>query len=329
MSNARLDKGWSFHGLKAVILQNSFLRAVVLPEVGARIYRLIYKPRDQGLLWNHPRIAPAKVPFGARYDDVWCGGWDELFPNNQECEINGEIFPDHGETWAVEWDWQAAESADEVSVTFYCRTRISDVAVRKTILLRSGEPRLRVAYVLENKSSVRIPMLWNLHVAMSVSENHRIEFPPMKVRAEPDYPGSLLGAPDESTWPMIATSSGPVDLRRVPPLSNPKLHFFYGVDLQEGWCGVTDTASRLAYGLAFDPSIFQSCWLFGSFGLWRNLQVAVLEPSTGYPFNLNQAVRDGTCGWLEAQQRIETSVVFSVAENLSGISAITHEGEIL
>src|SRR2546425_6753510 len=151
MFQARVDTSWTKDDLRTVILENSLLRVVILPEVGARIHHLVYKPLDTNLLWNHPRIAPARLPFGVRYDDVWPGGWDELFPNNEPGVINGELFPDHGEIWSVEWDSETAESADGVSASFYCRTRISDVSIKKTVSLRSGEPKVRVSYSLRSE----------------------------------------------------------------------------------------------------------------------------------------------------------------------------------
>jgi len=328
MFQARVDTSWTKDDLRTVILENSLLRVVILPEAGARIYHLVYKPLDTDLLWKHPRIRPARLPFGARYDDVWPGGWDELFPNNEPGVINGELFPDHGEIWSVEWDSETAESADGVSASFYCRTRISDVSIKKTVSLRSGEPKVRVSYSLKNASGTAIPILWNLHVAMDVSEHHRIEFPPMKVRVEPTYPGTLVGAPDKSSWPLITGPQGTVDLRKVPPASKKKLHFFYGLNLAEGWCGVINTHLRLACGLSFDRSVFPCCWLFGSFGGWRNLNVAVLEPSTGYPFSMERAIQNKTCAWLDVGQVIETSVIFGVAEGLASISGISPQGDI-
>ena len=328
MFPARVDTSWTKHDLRTVILENSLLRVVILPEVGARIHQLIFKPLDINLLWNHPRIAPERIPFGARYDDVWPGGWDELFPNNEPGVINGELFPDHGEIWSVNWDTETAESANEASASFHCRTRISDVSIRKTIALCSGEPKVHVSYSLKNESGIAVPLLWNLHVAMDVSEHHRIEFPPMKVRVEPFFPGTLTEAEAESSWPFVKLPQGQVDLRRVPPATEKKLHFFYGLGLAEGWCGVTNTQLGLACGLSFDRSVFPCCWLFGSFGGWRNLNVAVLEPSTGYPFNMESAMQNKTCAWLEAGQIIETSVIFGVAQGLSSINTISPDGEI-
>ncbi len=122
---------------------------------------------------------------------------------------------------------------------------------------------------------------------------------------------------------------GTVDLRKIPSPSEKRLHFFYGYELSEGWCGLTNTQTGLACGVAFDRKIFHSCWLFGSFGGWRNLNVAVMEPSTGFPYEVAQAVRNGTCTQFAPGEEIRTAVVLSVAENISRIQSITAEGEIV
>ena len=98
---------WSYRGLRTVVLENRLLRLVVLPEAGAKIWQITYKPYDADLLWNNPRIAPARLPGNSRYDDVWSGGWDELFPNDEIALIEGESYPDHGELWTGEWERRA------------------------------------------------------------------------------------------------------------------------------------------------------------------------------------------------------------------------------
>ncbi|HEV2492478.1 MAG TPA: DUF5107 domain-containing protein [Terriglobia bacterium] len=329
MRKVRVDADWHFHGLRAVILENEFLRAVILPEVGARIQQLVYKPRDIGLIWSHPRIKPARLPFGAGYDNAWCGGWDELFPNNIPENIVGDAYPDHGEVWAAEWDSRVGEDGAKAFAKFSCRTPISDVAIEKTFSLCPGDHRLYASYVLRNCSQATLPILWNLHIALVVSEHHELAYPPMKVRLEPSFLGTLDGAPLDFTWPAVPMPHGTVDLRKIPSPSEQRTHFFYGHKFSEGWCGLTDTQTGLACGVAFDPKVFRSCWLFGSFGGWRNLSVAVMEPSTGFPYEIARAVRDGTCPKFAPGEEIRTSVVFSVAESVARIRSITPEGEIV
>ncbi len=41
-------------GFRAVTLENETISVTVLPEKGADIYRLVYKPRQMDILWKSP-----------------------------------------------------------------------------------------------------------------------------------------------------------------------------------------------------------------------------------------------------------------------------------
>ena len=66
--------------LATVDLENRWLKVRVLPEVGAKIYDLIWKPTGRNILYHNPRIAPQVYPIESEFDNYWCGGWDEA-PN--------------------------------------------------------------------------------------------------------------------------------------------------------------------------------------------------------------------------------------------------------
>jgi len=327
MPQITVDTSGSLHGLRTVALENEFLRVVILPELGARIFDIIYKPLNVNILWHNPTVLPQKQGLGASYDDVWCGGWDELFPTNEAGQIGDKAFPDHGEIWSSAWNFDVFSTAKEASASLSCRTPISDIQITKAITLRARERKMHVAYSVCNCSATPFPFLWNLHPALAVSEYHRVNFPSMKVHFQPGHPGTPEGVPLESSWPMLETREGPLDLRVVPPREAKRMYFLYGADLPEGWCGLTDSHSRLAYGLAFDRSVFRSCWLFATYGAWRGLTTVVLEPSTGYSRLIETATQEATCPRL-TQDRIQTSVVFAIREDIANITSISPDGDI-
>src|SRR5256885_5696160 len=98
---------WSYRGLRTIVLENELLRVIILPEAGAKIWQITYKPLDADLLWNNPRVPPARLPLNSRYDDVWCGGGGELFPDDEGLVIEREIYPDHGEVLDREGDFHS------------------------------------------------------------------------------------------------------------------------------------------------------------------------------------------------------------------------------
>jgi len=324
----RVNSDWTYRGLRVVTLENRFLQLAILPEAGAKIWQITYKPLDVELLWNNSRISPSRLPANSRYDDVWSGGWDELFPNDEVAVIDGESYPDHGELWTGEWTAEPFENTNYVGVRLCYLTPISSIEVEKTIRLYRDHSRINFHYRFINKGRTRFPFLWKLHPAMAVSPQHRVDFPDMKVVVESGFPGTLTGAPEVSDWPTVRTSEGDIDLRRIPPEDARQLYFFYGTEMKGNWCALTNSATGLACGLQFDPKIFPCCWLFATYGGWRNYNVAVLEPCTGYPLNFEAMKAAGRHRRLAPNESLETDVSFLVQEGLCSVGAIDASGKM-
>jgi len=329
MENLTLSLDWKFRGLRTVLLENRFLRIVVLPEAGAKIWQITYKPLDAPLLWNHPRIAPERQTIHAPYDDVWSGGWDELFPNDEAGPLLGDTYPDHGELWTGNWSAEPFQTPDAVGVHLTLATPISNFKVERTLQLRKNSASFEIRYRFTNQGLEPFPFLWKLHPAFAVSADHRIDFPAMTVVREPQFAGTLSAAPLKFPWPHAPQNGSSLDLRQVPDAASRAVHFFYGTELADGWCGVTNRANGLATALRFDPEVFSSCWLFASHGGWRNLNVAVLEPATGFPFQTQPMIDAGRARTLAPQEMLETTVLFSTREGMQSIGGVEPDGLIL
>ena len=318
---------WTLHGLRAVVLENSALRVVVLPEAGGKIWQITHKPTDTDLLWNSPRMRPSRLPMSSRYDDVWSGGWDELFPNDEATSIDGEAYPDHGELWTGQWHAEPFARADEIGVVLRFVTPISAIAIEKTLSLGRDAARIDCRHRFTNTGSAPFDFLWKLHPAFAVSEHHRIDFPPMQVNLEPNFLGTLAGAALRFDWPHATWDDGrTVDLRNIPAADARQLYFLYGTDLQAGWCALTNTMTRLACAVVYDMAVFPSCWLFASYGGWRNHQVAVLEPCTGHPVNFETMRAAGRHRTLAPGQALATAVTFIVQTGIDSVGSVGRDG---
>lgn len=328
MPELRVTSDCAFHGLKTVILENRFLRVVFLPQLGGKIWQITYKPHMAELLWNNPRIAPERLPLFSPYDDVWCGGWDELFPNDEVATIGGATYPDHGELWTGDWQAESFQTADEVGVLLRFITPISAIRIEKRVCMRADQPKLHFHHKFTNGNGAPFPFLWKLHPAFAVSPRHRVDFPPMKVILDPAFAGTLQGAGSPFAWPHAQIGSQMVDLRRVPCAEERQLYFFYGTEMEDSWCALTNVESGLACGIYFDHQIFSSCWLFASYGGWQDYNVAVLEPCTGYPLNFEAMQAGGRARTLSPNSSFSTSVIFSVQENTRAVGKVHSDGTI-
>ena len=198
-------------GLRTVVLENDLLRVMVLPEAGARIWQITYKPLNADLLWNNPNLQPAPHPLGTAYDDNWSGGWDDLFPNDEAGSLAGLEVPDHGELWTGDWSAAPHQTAEAVGLDLSYRTPITHFLAERSLRVSEHSPVLEVNYRLTNQSSQTLPFLWKLHPAFAVSPHHRIDFPRMIAIREPEFPGTLESAPSTFDWPCVQTNSGRID----------------------------------------------------------------------------------------------------------------------
>src|SRR5271157_490357 len=118
-------------GFRALTIENEFVSVTLLPEKGADIYSLRYKPRNLDVLWKSPwglKPQGTGVPsFGASTETAWLenyeGGWQEIFPNGGDaCVYKGAALNFHGEASTLPWDYTVRQnSASVVAVDLWVR----------------------------------------------------------------------------------------------------------------------------------------------------------------------------------------------------------------
>jgi hypothetical protein len=327
---ARVEAQWRYRDLRVLRLENEFLRLDILPELGAKIYNLIHKHADRNILWHNPRIALHRAPFGANFDNHWAGGWDEPFPNGAECVYAGETLPYLGELWALEWSWEILEdSPQRVMVHLWCDGPITTARVEKTITLEARSPIVRFDHRITNTGTFPFDFNWGIHPAFSVTPASRIDLPnPHGVVAE--AVGGVLGDVGTTfTWPYVPAHNGEMgDLRFPLPREAAVMSFSYLEGLEHGWLAVTDRASESGFGLVFPHDIFRCMWLYLCYGGYRDLNVAIVEPWTGYPSKLSEAVLAGRYRTLAAGETLEAIIYGSVYAGVQSISSIDAGGEV-
>jgi len=295
---------------RAIVIENESLRLSVLPELGAKIYEIVYKKTGRNVLWHNPRISPRPVPFGSRFDDVWSGGWDEIFPNDAESVVGSERYPDMGEAWSLEWECDLDLQADSVTLTTKVMTPISPVQIVRRLTLRSGESKFVCHYELRNLSSNEVKFLWKVHPAFEINDSCRIEIPAKTGIVDGRYAGNY--SQTRYDWPLVRSKDGKeVDIGAVDPSRNDcTLHYLTG--LGSGVARFIDRRNGLVSTVSFDRHKMDNVWLFLAYGGWRGHYTAVIEPSTSYPFDLATAIRRGNCSRLPGKGIFRSTVGFGI-----------------
>jgi galactose mutarotase-like enzyme len=297
-------------GVETVLLENEYVQAELLPELGGRLWNLWYKPTGMQWLWHNPYLLLQTLQLGASYDDNWAGGWEELFPNDAPGEFMGRDLPDHGEWWSQPWQWEAVEEAPErVSVRLWRDGKVTHTHCEKWIRLEANVARLSIRYRITNLETEPLYFLFKQHLAVALTPAHRLELPGGKVTPVDLGFSTRIGAEGPFDWPIACGKQGEsLDLSIFPPEREAHREFIYVAELPGGWCGVRDTKTGAALRLYFPREVFPYTWLFMTFGGWRGLYTVVLEPCTNMPKDLNTAVRLGQCAVLHPNETLQCEV---------------------
>ncbi|TML70840.1 MAG: DUF5107 domain-containing protein [Actinobacteria bacterium] len=316
-----VDRDVDRDGVRAIALRGTVLDVVVCPDAGGKILDLVHQPTGVNLLWRNPRVPVQMTHAGAPFDDVWCGGWDELFPTDQPCELDGTIYHDHGDLWIGQWDWKVEQDDGDAAVIYLRRYSASlPCLMERWISLDRDALQLRVRYRLSNEGVRPVPFVWNVHVAHAIHPGSRVHLPAQTVAAVPPYTGRVEPGRDDVPWPGPGGDDG--DLSLLPAPDSGLSEYFFTPDLDDGWCAVTHPQHGIGLGLAFDRSVFPRVWLFGAYGGWRGHYFQLTEPSTGVPGSLADNVAAGFAAELVAGESLETEVVATVLTDLEDPAAV-------
>jgi hypothetical protein len=315
----RLSSEWSLAGHPCVVLENRFVRAVVLPGLGGKVVSLVDKAADVELLWRNERVPLRAAAPGSSFDDQFAGGWDEMFPNDEPEELAGEPMPDHGELWTLPWAARSGADGDRVWVELEVRTPASTSTVRRRLTLGT-DGSLVADYHVRNDGRRALPHLFKSHLAVALQPDTVVDLAAEEVlvhefgepRARP--PGG------RTRWPWLAAGGERHDLRRQPWTGQRGVsELLIATSMTRGWCAVDHPAAGSGLTLTWDVDRLPSCWLFGSYGGgWRGLDVLVLEPCTGHPLSVAEGVAAGTHQVLPAGQTVEWQLVAEVGSARPG-----------
>src|SRR5947207_7289678 len=146
---------------KTLVLENRYLKVMLLPEFGGRILSIIYKPTGHEQLYRTEVGTPYGIKGGTFYYD-WMMVYGGIFPTFPDAE--------HGKTWLKPWAFAVVrQTDDEVTVSMSLkddfaysapppRFRRGSTGIEATYLvtLKAGHAALDARVVLKNAQSEAI-----------------------------------------------------------------------------------------------------------------------------------------------------------------------------
>ncbi|WP_256759361.1 hypothetical protein [Cohnella sp. WQ 127256] len=273
-----------YEGYESFILESDEVRLEMVPEIGAKIVSLVYKPTGKEWLLDAGKRSLRKPEEGSSFCDWDMSGWDECFPTIDCCEI-GEgqaiTLPDHGEVWSRSWSCEADSRAITCSVDGSCIPyRLS----RSVSFLSANQVRLR--YRVENRGTANMPFLWVPHPQFQVTEKTRIRLPDSVKEMICVYGGKSLSVGNKYEWDQQSLVS--------PNMTTDGRKFYAPSVLSEGWCALQgeETGNYMEMSVCPDLVPYLGVWI--DEGLFNDRTTIALEPSIGLYDSLSRAISNGT-----------------------------------
>ena len=144
-----------------IVLENEYVRLVVIPEFGARIISFVYKPTGHEQLYQNPVGTPYGMGAGNFYFD-WLMVYGGIFPTFPE--------PEHGKTWFLPWEYELTEvSEDKIALQMSIQddfefpghpwkfnNGVTDVICTSTVILEKGKSSFDFHHMIENTRNTQV-----------------------------------------------------------------------------------------------------------------------------------------------------------------------------
>jgi galactose mutarotase-like enzyme len=352
--SCRVSDAVTYSGFRAVVLENDLLRMVVLPEKGAEIHSVVYKPQDMDVLFKRGELSylqpypAALVNSEDGFIASYHGGWQEIFPSGgSACQVGNAFLGTHGEVFLLPWRWQILEDTTyRVSVRFQVRTLQMPFLLERTMSLEKGSALLRIEETLLNESPEELPFMWGHHPVFGepfLDGSCVLDAPAARVDVHQGEGAAChrLAPGSQGDWPLMQDKDGrPIDLRFIPAQQSRVYDMFYLTELTAGWCALTNRKLGFGIGLVWDIKMFPILWVWqelcGSSGYpWYSQTYALgLEPFTGYTTaggsGLAEVIKEGRENRLAGHAHLSTELklVCYPAEGMQGIAEISGDGII-
>lgn len=270
---------------KAITIESEIIRAQFLPEIGAKIASLIYKPLNYELLVQRPGEKYLLQPFDGDFVAGECSGIDDMFPTIDACYYDrfpwaGVKMADHGEVWGLPW---VMDNHQKDRLHFSVHGVRFPYRLEKWVSF-TAPGILRTDYRLTNLSGFDFDFVWAAHPLFILEEGVELVLPAgiKKVVRTFSLGSENAQYGDECNWPeAILPDGSPRDFRWLRPKSAKQADkYFIKGKMPEGWCGLKYHHSNFSLAYSFPVDKVPYLGVLPNEGGWQDLYNIFLEPGT-------------------------------------------------
>jgi len=317
-----------YKNVSAISMESDLLAITIIPESGGKIQSIYDKNGTKEVLYQSERAEFRKSIYGSNFEYGDVSGFDEVIPSIDACLYPtwpwlGTPVPDHGEVWAMPWDYKVFEDSIVLSVH---GVRFPYWIEKKIEFLRENS--FRLSYKACNLSD--FDFIWAPHPLFVCDENTRVVLPPSvkEVISTCSLENRLGKYGTIHPWPVTETSTdGKYDISDVMnPEYAGKCEKFYAVNTPlEGWCALHNSLSGETIGLSYPTERLPYLGVWE--GIINDTYVTALEPVTGALDRLDVAKLAGKAGVIKARSEYEWFLNLTF-ETVNEINTINPDGYI-
>jgi galactose mutarotase-like enzyme len=286
--NCYFRESFITNGIRKIELENKYLIVTILPDKGADIYSIQYKPKGNvDVLWKSPwslkQPGTYNHPGSAeeQWMDYYPGGWQTMFPNaGNACTYKGAYQCYHGEASISPWEYQVEAWNEElISVVFQLKLSRTPFQINKKVTLKSDQSELHIHEQVINRGEEDMDYIWGQHIAFGapfLDDSCKLQVSKAMIRSDNNSGGSnsrlFPGATSE--WPNAKSASGEtIDFSLIPFKTIRSVDMAFITPLKAGEYVLSNESIGLSVGVSWDLAIFPYIWM------WQELR-----GSFGYPF---------------------------------------------
>lgn len=293
----------------AIKIENDFLSAIVIPELGGKIASIFRKDKEFELLFQNKEQVYKTPKVYASFEDFDAAGFDDAFPTIDKSNvlINGRnvVYPDHGEIWSAKFDYKL----EDKKVVLEYKSTILDYIYKKSIYLQSHK--LIVEYNIENYGKFEFPCIWAMHCLINCEKDMKLLFPKGTDKVVNVHESKYLGKVSQvHPYPVTRDKAGNfIHLDRIrDSYANNEEKYYVKGRVKEGSCGAYYPSKDVTYNVYFDKEKLPYVGFWVTEGGFRGDYNCALETTNGYYDSIDMATKEEKIMVLKPQERLEFKI---------------------
>lgn len=180
--------------VRSIILENEYIQLTFLPELGGRLFQIVYKPTGQNLFYNNRVLKPTS--WGPANQGGWLavGGMEWALPVNE-----------HGYEWGTPWQTSISQDVSGATLTLVDSLANDRVRAKIQVTLPAHAAYIIVHPRIENPTATSTKIQFWINSQMTLGASKNVS------------PNTEFVLPANSVW-VHSTGDQFIPARQIPPV---------------------------------------------------------------------------------------------------------------